>query len=497
MSDDRDGYGPTPASSGPAGPGPVPPPAPQPRRGATDGFFEAIRRWGITRSSDRWVGGVAGGLARRFGVDPLLIRGAVGVTMLMGFGFVLYGLAWALLPEESDGRIHLEEALHGAFDVALLGAILLVLIGSQAGDWWFGWGPFDSGWFPTLAWIAAVVAVIAILRNARHHRTGSAPPRFPTPSGPADAPRTEGSTTTMPVTDPRPAATQPSPPQTQAAAPTSAGRQHPGQAYAGQQHAGQQYPGQPQQGASSASAGGAVPPPGRGWAPPPVTPPRPSKPPKPFVRGPGSAITGVVVALVLIGLAALLLADRTGVYDGPIAAVALGGGVVLVGLAIVVSGLRGRRAGGLTALAIIGVIVALPTAVGSSSAWWEHQDRRVVSDQDLVVTSRVDAAAGYSFGIGDATLDLTDLPLTGDTLTVPISAGIGDVTIEVPSGIALRADVTSGAGEITWEVDGQSQTSSGIGQNRTFSSDVLAEGQQADLVLSIDLGLGSVTIEED
>src|SRR5699024_2025569 len=87
----------------------VPPSAPPPP--PPSGFFASVRRLGIWRSQDRWAGGVAAGIARRYGVDPLLVRGIlVVVTMFGGLGLVLYGLGWALLPEASDGRIHLEQA---------------------------------------------------------------------------------------------------------------------------------------------------------------------------------------------------------------------------------------------------------------------------------------------------------------------------------------------------------------------------------------------------
>ncbi|XTR53119.1 PspC domain-containing protein [Pseudarthrobacter sp. So.54] len=51
--------------------GPTPPPA-----GSQPGnFFDWIRRQGVRRGRERWVGGVASGIAERFGVDPLIVRG--------------------------------------------------------------------------------------------------------------------------------------------------------------------------------------------------------------------------------------------------------------------------------------------------------------------------------------------------------------------------------------------------------------------------------------
>ena len=38
-------------------------------------FFSWIRGLGIERSSDRWFAGVAGGIAAKAGIDPLIVRG--------------------------------------------------------------------------------------------------------------------------------------------------------------------------------------------------------------------------------------------------------------------------------------------------------------------------------------------------------------------------------------------------------------------------------------
>ncbi len=58
---------------------------------------------GLTRSRmDRVFLGVAGGLAHRLGVDPLLIRVAfVLLAFLYGSGVFLYLVFWILAPEEA------------------------------------------------------------------------------------------------------------------------------------------------------------------------------------------------------------------------------------------------------------------------------------------------------------------------------------------------------------------------------------------------------------
>jgi len=57
----------------------------------------------LTRSDDRVVAGVCGGLARSLGVDPVVVRVAVVVlTLAGGTGAVAYLAAWALLPRDGQ-----------------------------------------------------------------------------------------------------------------------------------------------------------------------------------------------------------------------------------------------------------------------------------------------------------------------------------------------------------------------------------------------------------
>jgi len=61
----------------------------------TDTTPRRLRR----RTSDRVLGGVAGGIGDYFNVDPLLIRiGFVGLMIFGGAGLVLYVAAWLLIP---------------------------------------------------------------------------------------------------------------------------------------------------------------------------------------------------------------------------------------------------------------------------------------------------------------------------------------------------------------------------------------------------------------
>ncbi|MET0694002.1 MAG: PspC domain-containing protein [Propionibacteriaceae bacterium] len=92
--------------------------------------------WTIRRSAtDQKLTGLCGGIARHWGVDPVLVRvGAVLLALSGGIGVVLYAAGWLLIPIDgkNDARIH-------------------DLIGEQGRRW------------PREAWIAIVaVACIAV-----------------------------------------------------------------------------------------------------------------------------------------------------------------------------------------------------------------------------------------------------------------------------------------------------------------------------------------------
>jgi phage shock protein C len=51
--------------------------------------------------TERMIGGVCGGLAEYFGVDPTLVRAVLAVvTVLGGAGVILYVVLWAVMPLE-------------------------------------------------------------------------------------------------------------------------------------------------------------------------------------------------------------------------------------------------------------------------------------------------------------------------------------------------------------------------------------------------------------
>ncbi|TNC34370.1 PspC domain-containing protein [Mumia zhuanghuii] len=57
----------------------------------------------VRTSSDQWIAGVCGGIARYLGVDPTVVRLAFVVLTVLGLGsmVVVYLVAWLLMPKDA------------------------------------------------------------------------------------------------------------------------------------------------------------------------------------------------------------------------------------------------------------------------------------------------------------------------------------------------------------------------------------------------------------
>src|SRR5205823_3484667 len=105
----------------------------------------------VRTTDDRVIAGVAGGLGRYFGVDPVLFRiGFIALLFLGGTGVFLYAIAWLLVPDEASGRAF------EARDIARrLGLVVLVLAICAIA--------FGGGFWAAAAGGGVVAAVLVIL----------------------------------------------------------------------------------------------------------------------------------------------------------------------------------------------------------------------------------------------------------------------------------------------------------------------------------------------
>jgi phage shock protein PspC (stress-responsive transcriptional regulator) len=68
----------------------------------------------LTRSNDRIVAGVAGGIAKYLNVDASIVRIITALVVIFtGIGPFLYVLGWLILPEEGSGKTGLDALTGG------------------------------------------------------------------------------------------------------------------------------------------------------------------------------------------------------------------------------------------------------------------------------------------------------------------------------------------------------------------------------------------------
>jgi len=80
--------------------------------------------------TDRVLAGVAGGLGRYLGVDPIILRIAFVVLTLAGLsGVLVYIIGWIAIPEEKEGENIGAAAPSGANTVRIIIGGLLILVG--------------------------------------------------------------------------------------------------------------------------------------------------------------------------------------------------------------------------------------------------------------------------------------------------------------------------------------------------------------------------------
>jgi phage shock protein PspC (stress-responsive transcriptional regulator) len=127
--------------------------------------------------SDRMLGGVAGGLGKYFGVDPLIFRIGFGISVFFGgLGAIAYLALLAFVPsEQEDGTVGEAPFQRSRVAAIAIGVGVFVLLAS--------WGIFDGDpfWFDGDGWffggplflIAVIAALFYLLRRDRDRATSA------------------------------------------------------------------------------------------------------------------------------------------------------------------------------------------------------------------------------------------------------------------------------------------------------------------------------------
>ncbi len=153
-------------------------------------------------TTDRKIAGVSGGLGRHLNIDPTILRVLFVVLCFFGgAGFVLYGAAWLLVPEDGTDRAVVTTTPGSRSALLLAAAVVAVLL--LLGNSW------QHFWFP---WPLAVLAAVLFLVLMNRDKPMNSQPTSPPP--PAGSPPGEGTTTTLPPYDEVGGAGTPAPPWT-------------------------------------------------------------------------------------------------------------------------------------------------------------------------------------------------------------------------------------------------------------------------------------------
>lgn len=413
-----------------------------------DRFFNSIRAMNLYRAQPRVLGGVCSGISQRYGIDMTLVRILFIVAALLGFGGFLYSLAWAFLPEVEDGRIHVEQALHGDFTGGLAGAIVLALFSGAPASVSVGFLPSFFG-NSTLIGIAAVVAVLLIANSRRNSQNYSGYPYGPGgydggagygPDG-GNGGGTDGGNGNSGVGsenyDPNGAYAStrgydggvghgPNG--------TYNGNYGPNSAYNGGE--GQQVFSAPPVGSNGKpiprwqgnyNAGG----------------PRPNYQPyqrKNWVPGPGSMLSLITLGLLVMCAIPMVLEQS---LRSLVISAALAAGVM--GLALAVCAVRGRHGGWISVMAVFSLIfgfmpiAAITSAAPQSALDIDWQNVRVdKSNYNYMVPSIPNF-------VGETTLDLTQAP-AGENRTITVNSFVGQLTIKTAYGQSVRIEMDHSKG---------------------------------------------------
>ncbi|RZQ64032.1 PspC domain-containing protein [Amycolatopsis suaedae] len=381
----------------------------------------------------RKLAGIAAGIGRRYGIDPVVVRVAlVAATVFGGVGLLVYVLAWLLFPDEHD-EVSPVEALFGrgrsstskAFTVVLGLALIPLVTGT------FGGIGFDGGSFLGLG---LLLLGLYLLHRGRGHLNRPVSPaveRGPAAFSLSDS--DEGTTVT--TAKDAPGAWDPL-----GAAPFAWDLPDPAQ-------------------------------------PPPVPSPQPEPP---VVRRQRSKVTAatVAVAVTIAGVLTVLGITLGGWFTAPhIIGVTLG----VLGVGLVAGAFSGGARG------LVGWAIPLSIAGVALTAIPFHEIPGGVGNLDARPLTAAEVRPVYEHAFGDIDVDLTALPADA-VVSTRVHSGAGSNTVIVPA----TADVTFTCESKVGDVECLGRETSGVGNDPVTGFDA---GEPGGPVITVDVSSSAGSVQ--
>jgi len=411
----------------------------------------------LTRSrDDRFIGGVAAGIATRLKVDPVFVRIAfLASVVLGGIGLLAYVVLLAVMPVEGDPAEPMPPIEPRRRNMMIGLAVLVGFICLATADsgnfasWLFGFWPGVV--FGIFLWIAAIaVAAWFVISNLSGNDSppASFPDSDPRPADPSTEVVTYAQSPTQlstEVMETRPMPAEPGPDPADA------------------------------QGSSGTAA---------------------AKAPE---RDNGPSTIGKIMVWFAIGLTALIVFSI--LFTTSAAITALAGGVpmavlvIVLGGGMVFAGIRGRRQISLWLLAAA-IAITLPMAAVSIADLRIEGSYGEINETPLSVVEV--PKEGYEMAAGNMTIDLRRFDFRDGTLQLPVKSGMGLTSIIVRDDVCVIGDIEGKAGVASIRGRQQNGFSVDLAAQTPPDFKVFPDGGNPDLVnLDARFKLGAFEVVDD
>lgn len=156
--------------------------------------------------------------------------------------------------------------------------------------------------------------------------------------------------------------------------------------------------------------------------------------------------------------------------------------LAVIGLALVIGSFDGTHPGLITA----GVLVALASLAVVATP--HDAFRGGIGDRTVTVSGQETLLQRYDIGMGNLTLDLSELEMTVPA-TVEVTAGAGNITVILPQDVTVAIEASAGAGQI----DLLGRTADGLSVDRSYVSEGI-DAEEAMLTLDLDVAAGNIEV---